>query len=136
MTNDHNQSKALGTILTPVSLGEIIDKITILEIKVKRLPGEARLNANKELSALNACLAKAGVAIDEEMINQLRKINLNLWETEDRIREKENLKDFGSEFIEIARSVYKQNDQRASIKRLINISYGSELVEEKSYQSY
>jgi len=136
MRHDQNQSKAIGTILAPVSLGEIIDKITILEIKVKRLSGEARLNANKELSALNACLAKAGVAINEETINQLRNINLNLWEIEDRIREKERLNDFGSEFIEIARSVYKQNDQRASIKRQINILHGSELVEEKSYRSY
>lgn len=136
MRHDQNQSKAIGTILAPVSLGEIIDKITILEIKVKRLSGEARLNASKELSALNACLTKAGAAIDEETINQLRKINLNLWETEDRIREKERLNDFGSEFIEIARSVYKQNDQRASIKRQINILHGSELVEEKSYRSY
>ncbi|MCI4678965.1 DUF6165 family protein [Rhodoblastus acidophilus] len=123
--------------LAPVSWGELIDKMTILEIKSKRLTSETALaNVRKELALLSkiaeARLAGEVVARKAE----LRAINAELWEIEDRIREKEARQEFDADFIALARSVYRRNDARAKVKRRINELLSSELVEEKSYATY
>jgi hypothetical protein len=122
----------------PVSWGELVDKITILQIKSQRIAtGEARANVTHELGSLSSV---AGAAIDSPMITpliaQLRAVNEELWEIEDKIREREAAADFGQRFVQLARSVYKKNDLRATIKRHINEALGSELVEEKSYANW
>lgn len=123
----------------PVSWGELIDKITILEIKCARLTAEAaRANATKELSLL-AAIAEGAIAGRADLIAlkaELTAVNGALWEIEDEIRLKEAAKSFDARFIELARSVYKRNDERAAIKRKINIALASELLEEKSYAPY
>ena len=123
-------------ILAPVSLGELIDKITILHIKSKEVKKDQLKNVNEELSKLEVILANINLSINEDLIKELEEVNSKLWLIEDEIREKERARDFGDEFIDLARSVYKQNDKRAAIKRKINISYGSELIEEKNYREY
>ena len=125
-------------INTPVSLGELIDKISILIVKKKNIADENKLNqVNKELNLLQEILSKH---ITEEQINaylnDLIDINSKLWIIEDDIREYERKKIFDSKFIELARSVYFTNDKRAKIKLDINEKYGSELVEVKSYEQY
>jgi hypothetical protein len=119
-----------------VSNGEIIDKLTILEIKLEKIGDpEKRRNIQKEYDLLSA--AAAGILPKEDpLYRQLREVNLRLWEIEDRIRELERRKDFGEEFITTARSVYHENDQRAALKRQINEKTGSGLTEEKSYKPY
>jgi hypothetical protein len=115
-----------------------LDKITILEIKTERLPTEpARANAAKELGLLQAIAAPAmaGGTVDA-LTARLKAMNEALWEIEDRIREHERRGLFDAEFIELARSVYKSNDERGRIKREINLALGSELTEEKSYKPY
>ena len=136
MSKEVIQAKNIGTIYAPISLGEVVDKITILEIKSSKLTGKAQANTNKELAALKECLASIDAPISDQAMDALRAVNRSLWETEDRIREKERNKDFGEEFIELARSVYKQNDKRAALKKSINTEHGSALVEEKSYKDY
>ena len=128
--------KYLSSILAPVSLGELIDKITILEIKQIHMTGIKLKNVNKELELLKFILKDQNLEIDINLVTQLREINNNLWEIEDKIRMKENMQKFDKEFIQLARSVYKQNDVRASIKKEINQKYNSELIEEKSYNHY
>jgi hypothetical protein len=120
----------------PVSVGELIDKITILEIKVRRLEGRARGNAERELELLGEALAASGLEIDAGMWRDLRSVNETLWAIEDDIRDHERRRCFDGAFIELARSVYLQNDRRARIKKEINESCGSAIVEEKSYQAY
>lgn len=123
----------------PVSWGELIDKITILEIKVARLKRrDAVQNVQVELSLL---LSRAGSDVLErgdvqDLKRELTTINGILWEIEDRIRDEEALGRFGAEFIELARSVYKRNDERAGVKRRINELLRSKLIEEKSYSDY
>ena len=123
----------------PVSWGELIDKITILELKVENLvEPDSIKNVSNELHLLEAiysiCLEyNTKVSKSRE---KLKSINSKLWHIEDSIREKERKKDFGKDFIELARSVYFTNDLRAQIKREINTLVGSELVEEKSYKPY
>ncbi len=123
----------------PVSWGELIDKITILEIKTVRLSAEkALVNVRKELSLL-ACACIPEVACDPAisiLTDRLRSVNEELWTIEDSIREKERIKQFDAEFIKLARSVYKRNDERAALKKEINNLLNSEVIEEKSYQSY
>tara|TARA_Y100001968_G_scaffold180997_1_gene165776 strand:- start:561 stop:944 length:384 start_codon:yes stop_codon:yes gene_type:complete len=126
----------MTNILVPISLGELIDKITILEIKAQRLNLDSHILVISELKALKLILDDLKIEISESLINNLRKINLELWEIEDEIRCKEKHKDFGSSFIDLARSVYKKNDKRAAIKKDINIIYNSEFIEVKSYQNY
>ena len=127
------------SVLVPVSWGEIIDKITILEIKAERLADAAKLaNVNKELAELVAVRerefpAHAGLAA---LSAELKAINEALWVIEDDIRDCERAKDFGPKFIELARAVYITNDQRAASKRKVNDLLGSALVEEKSYAPY
>ena len=123
-------------IFAPISLGELIDKITILQIKTQHLQGNSLKNAKSELIALESTLKKLRLNIDEKLIQELKNVNQGLWETEDNIRDQEHQKTFGTKFIHLARSVYKQNDRRSDIKRRINIMYGSALIEEKSYKNY
>jgi predicted phage-related endonuclease len=118
-----------------VSWGELIDKITILEIKAARLEGQARANATHEL----ALLARIAVAVDHQaaaLKAQLKTLNETLWAVEDQIRDKERAQSFDADFIALARSVYRHNDERGRLKREINRLLGSELVEEKSYKPY
>jgi hypothetical protein len=122
----------------PTSWGELIDKITILEIKVERLESEsARANAARELGLLRE-IASPVLARGETagLVGRLKKLNQALWEIEDRIREHERAGTFDAAFIELARSVYKTNDQRGAVKRELNLALGSGLVEEKSYKPY
>ncbi|MHB1056543.1 MAG: DUF6165 family protein [Rhodanobacter sp.] len=129
----------MSLIQTPVSYGELIDKITILEIKSRRIADEAKLaNVRNELDLLNATWAndaasQADIA-DERAC--LLAVNELLWDIEDRIRLKERAQAFDQEFIDLARAVYFRNDERAAFKREINLKLGSQLVEEKSYQDY
>jgi Family of unknown function (DUF6165) len=129
----------MSEISVPVSFGELIDKITILEIKAAQIRDAAKLaNVRTELDALNQTWSSnAGSRTDiSEARGRLKKVNEDLWDIEDRIRLKEKAQAFDAEFIELARSVYFRNDERAAIKREINQALGSRLVEEKSYENY
>jgi hypothetical protein len=127
------------TVLAPVSLGELLDKIVILEIKRGRISDDAKLsNVRTELQALRdirppSLLDNAEIQVWEKA---LRSANEELWDLEDRIRDKERGADFGPEFIEVARLIYRTNDKRAHAKKMINTICGSTIVEEKSYQPY
>ena len=131
-----SKSKYLSDILAPISLGELIDKITILEIKKLKMTGTKLKNVTKELELLRLILKDRNLEITLDLVNNLKKVNNNLWEIEDRIRLKEINQEFDMEFIQLARSVYKENDKRASTKKEINMKYNSELIEEKSYNKY
>ena len=129
----------MSQISVPVAYGELIDKITILEIKSERMRDAAKLsNVRVELNLLNETwYADPASRIDIEAERAaLRGVNEALWDIEDDIRRKEKAKAFDAEFIELARAVYIRNDERAAIKRAINVKLGSTLVEEKSYQDY
>lgn len=126
-------------ILVPISPGELLDKITILRIKAARITDEAKLrNVRLELDALEQTWLDSGSAIPEVAADEagLQRVNEELWDIEDRIRDKERAKEFDAVFIELARAVYVTNDERARLKRSINVTLGSRLVEEKSYQPY
>jgi histidinol-phosphate/aromatic aminotransferase/cobyric acid decarboxylase-like protein len=123
-------------ILAPISLGELIDKITILQIKTNHLQGKALENVKNELEALETTLKDLQLNIDPTLIHRLKEVNQDLWQIEDAIRDQERQKSFGETFIRLARSVYQQNDRRAAIKKEINTIYGSALAEEKAYQDY
>ena len=126
-------------ITVPISPGELLDKITILRIKSQRMTDPVKLeNVRIELNALeevwrDSRFNQTQVAAD---IEALQSVNERLWTIEDDIREQERRKDFGPEFVRLARAVYVENDQRAAIKRRINLSLGSSIVEEKSYAAY
>ena len=126
-------------IRVPVSSGELIDKISILKIKRKKIVNKSKLqNINKELSLLNK-IYKNNFQKNKKILlyeKKLIKINKKLWDIEDKIRLLESKRNFNQEFIELARSVYINNDKRSEIKKKINILTGSYLVEEKSYKSY
>ena len=130
------KNKYLSTILAPISLGELIDKITILEIKQIYMTGIKLKNINKEVKLLKNILQDKSLEINIDLIKDLKKTNKKLWQIEDNIRIKESNQEFDEEFIQLARSVYIENDTRASIKKEINQKYNSELVEEKSYKNY
>jgi hypothetical protein len=122
-----------------VSVGEFLDKMTILEIKSERIKDPAKLkNVKKELGLLAATWAESPLNRLEisGQLTELKAVNESLWDTEDRIRRKEAEQVFDDEFIQLARSVYQANDRRAAIKRELNRILGSELVEEKSYPDY
>lgn len=128
-------------IQAPISLGELIDKITILEIKVTNIGDAAKLkNVSHELDILNAkvntLLDDVGQAKLAPLKQALKDINQELWVIEDDIRDCERAKDFGPKFIELARAVYVTNDKRAALKKEINLLTGSKIIEEKSYQAY
>jgi Family of unknown function (DUF6165) len=121
-------------VVVPISVGELMDKIAILEIKSERIANETQLaNIRRELSALRA----VGFGIDRAMLDglcaELKQVNARLWDIEDAIRECDAGGDFGEKFVALARSVYRLNDERARLKRAINQRSGSRLVEEKSY---
>ena len=124
------------TILAPVSLGELIDKITILEIKKEKIDSSKLNNVLKELNYLNIVLKDINVNVDQSLIKKLKKINRVLWDIEDEIMNKEFLKKFDESFIKLARLVYLENDKRSSIKHEINSKYNSSIIEEKSYKKY
>ncbi|QNJ15858.1 TPR repeat-containing protein [Synechococcus sp. A18-40] len=128
--------KPLAEIQAPISLGELIDKITILQIKTQHLQGTSLENAQKELTALQVTLDALDLQVDQMLIQRLKEVNQDLWQIEDAIRDQEHQKSFGETFIHLARSVYQQNDRRAAIKKEINTTYGSILAEEKSYTKY
>ena len=123
----------------PVSVGEVVDKVTILEIKSDRISDTDKLrNIATELDALRP-LVSGGVFDAEEVValtDALRAVNGELWDIEDDIRAEEAAGRFGERFIELARAVYATNDRRAELKKKINLATGSELVEEKSYEDY
>jgi hypothetical protein len=146
-------------ITVPISPGELLDKITILRIKSERIPDPAKLaNVRVELAALEGTwqtwaharplhdatpehALEAGIETGIETgieadIEALRAVNERLWEIEDEIRDKERAQAFDAEFIRLARAVYIENDERAAIKRRINLTLGSRIVEEKSYAKY
>lgn len=119
-----------------VSNGEIIDKLTIIQIKIERIKDNKKLlNLRKEFVELNNAASRI-LSSNDPLYKALYDINCDLWDIEDRIRILEANKDFGEEFIQTARSVYIKNDKRAVIKRKININTSSGLVEEKSYEKY
>jgi len=126
-------------IEVPISVGELVDKVTILEIKSEKIPDAAKLaNIRRELDALTAVL-KPSLAATPALASlkaELRAINETLWRIEDDIRDCERQRDFGAAFVELARSVYRTNDRRAATKRKIDELTGSELLEEKSYAPY
>ena len=130
-------SKAPGRLVqAPVSIGELLDKITILEIKSERITDPAKLeNIRNELHVLR--MIQSGLPLDQEnmsgLIENLKAVNSALWIIEDDIRDCEKQQNFGPEFIKLARSVYIQNDLRAKLKHQINIALNSELIEETSY---
>ncbi len=119
-----------------VSNGEIIDKLTILQIKIERIKDEKKLkNLKKEFDELNKTAASI-MKPSNPLYKALYEINCELWDIEDHIRDLERRKDFGEDFIATARSVYFRNDKRAEIKRQINLNTSSGLIEEKSYEKY
>jgi hypothetical protein len=137
----------MNDILVPISVGELLDKITILRIKSRRMRDVGKLaNVRRELEALElTCSAALGAPLAElsgtagglaEEIAALEQINTSLWDIEDRIREHEAVSRFDAAFIELARAVYLRNDERAAIKRRINLALGSAFIEEKSYRPY
>ena len=122
-----------------LSVGELIDKITILQLKMKFIKNKKQLNnISNELKTLKPLLRENNLETPKinELFAELYEINLELWKIEDKIREKERQSDFKDEFISLARSVYFTNDKRAEIKKKINLISGSELIEEKSYAKY
>lgn len=123
-------------IEAPISVGELVDKITILRIKLARLADPAQLaNVRAEHDRLAQIYAENRIVtlIDPKDEERLQSVNSELWEVEDRLREHEARGDFGAEFVRLARSVYRLNDARAAAKRAINLRSGSLIVEEKSY---
>jgi len=129
----------MAELLVPISPGELIDKITILEIKSQRMTDAVKLhNVRTELSLLSDTWRASPFSatdISAEWAG-LRDVNAKLWDIEDRIRDKERDGRFDAEFVELARAVYFTNDERAAIKKQINTRLGSALVEEKSYADY
>jgi len=127
------------SIKVELSVGELLDKISILQIKTERIVDRSKLeNINKELDALMS-LWKDSIYSNNNLeaeINDLKAINEELWDIEDKIRDKERNQVFDKGFIELARAVYITNDKRADVKRIINSKTGSELIEEKSYSDY
>jgi hypothetical protein len=129
----------MAEISVPVSFGELLDRIAILAIKSERMTDPAKLaNVRAELAALEATwMAHPAASGDIARLRMdLKAVNERLWDIEDAVRLAEQQQAFGPEFIELARSVYLQNDERARIKKAINLALGSSFVEEKSYQDY
>ncbi len=129
----------MNDILVPISPGELLDKITILRIKSQRMTDAAKLaNVRLELQlwekTWRECGAPTALVAEEE--KALQQVNEQLWDIEDRIRDKEAARSFDQQFIELARSVYVCNDERAAVKKKINTKLGSRIVEEKSYKPY
>ncbi len=132
-----NPTAPKDQLLAPIAIGELIDKITILEIKAERISDSAKLrNVATELGVLNELKRNSGLDTPrmQPYAHDLKTLNSALWQIEDDIRECEAAGDFGPRFIELARSVYQTNDRRAAAKNRINRDFGSAIVEEKSYK--
>ncbi|KAA3641016.1 MAG: hypothetical protein DWP95_07560 [Proteobacteria bacterium] len=129
----------MSLISTPISVGELLDKVTILEIKQEKMHDAEKVkNVQHELSLLQTICEQENL-LSEDVLQQkqaLKEVNLRLWAIEDDIRIKEKNSEFDDAFIQLARSVYFENDDRAAIKKEINLMTGSTLIEEKSYQDY
>jgi hypothetical protein len=129
----------MSLIETPVSFGELIDKMTILQIKLQEITDEAKLaNVRNELELLETTWSNHAASKTDitDETGRLLAVNKRLWDIEDRIRVKEKAQEFDNDFVQLARSVYFENDERAAVKREINLKLGSTLVEEKSYKDY
>jgi len=129
----------MSEILVPVSFGELLDKISILYIKSERITDAQRLeNVRDELAVLEHTWASHPAAAQDvgELYKQLKAVNEQLWDIEDAIRLKEKAQEFDEAFVQLARQVYIRNDERARLKKEINLALGSRYVEEKSYQDY
>jgi hypothetical protein len=129
----------MNTILVPISPGELIDKITILRIKAKRIADAAKLaNVRHELELLEVTWRESVPRVIDTGAEEkaLEAVNARLWDIEDDIRDHEARRVFDARFIELARAVYVSNDERAAIKKRINVKLGSKIVEEKSYKDY
>ena len=132
-----NSKERLTLVHAPISIGELIDKMTILEIKAERISDAGKLhNVANELKVLRELKARTGLDTPEmaPFTHDLKALNAALWDIEDEIRELEARQDFGPRFVELARSIYQTNDRRAHAKQRINAAFGSEIVEEKSYK--
>lgn len=120
-----------------ISNGEYLDRISILKIKTEKIKDKSKIkNIEYELEKLLELLPLSKLDIESEEYKELYRINKNLWEIEDKLREKEKAKQFDEDFIELARKVYLLNDKRASLKKLINIESSSQIIEEKLYSDY
>jgi len=131
--------QAMNEIQIPISPGELLDKITILQIKAERIGDPAKVaNVNTELAMLSRIWDETveADAVISALTAELKSINEALWEIEDDIRDEERNKRFGERFIELARAVYVTNDDRANAKKKVNLHLNSTIVEEKSYQDY
>lgn len=128
----------MDNVMAPVSPGELLDKITILEIKSERIEDAEKVkNVRYELELLSKLWTQAVPAIDvSQERQQLKSVNEELWVIEDDIRDKERDKAFDEQFVKLARSVYFTNDRRADLKKVVNQKLGSAIVEEKSYSDY
>lgn len=129
----------MNDVLVPLSPGELLDKITILRIKSARISDAAKLaNVRLELELLERTWRDSGCAAHDVVADEraLQAVNEKLWDIEDRIRDKEGAQRFDAEFVELARAVYFSNDERAAIKKRVNLALGSRIVEEKSYKPY
>jgi len=129
----------MSRITVPISFGELIDKLTILEIKSTRIEDVDKLgNVRHELGELGDTWIAAAAELPDisDARARLKLINEQLWDIEDQIRRLESERSFDDEFVALARAVYKTNDQRSAVKKEINLALGSELIEEKSYEDY
>ena len=138
-TSSKAELDSVNEILIPISPGELLDKLTILQIKVERMTDPVKVaNVKTELDMLSKVWSEA-VEVDTEitaLTAELKSVNEALWEIEDDIRDQERGKRFGERFIELARAVYVTNDERANAKKKVNLHLNSTIVEEKSYQDY
>jgi hypothetical protein len=128
-----------GPLLLPAAVGELIDKLTILEIKAERVPDPSKLfNVRRELALLGDLKRSRGISGEglDSLTAELKRTNCALWEIEDAIRQCERMGDFGPDFVALARRVYQENDRRAALKRDINVLFKSAIVEEKHYSPY
>jgi hypothetical protein len=124
----------IGPLYAPISLGELVDKVSILEIKLSRVRDPTRRDhVRREHQLLSELMGKQGMGSEAEVYRQLHRVNQGLWELEDRIRAKEAEQAFDAEFIEIARGIYRLNDRRHALKRAIDLEHGSQLIGEKEY---
>jgi hypothetical protein len=136
-SKDKGQEMEGGIVKIEVSNGELVDKVSILSIKLQKVTSKKKLaNIQKEYEILVQSLQEINISIQDKDFKELVKINQDLWTIEDRIRKKEARKEFDETFIELARSVYHKNDQRSAVKRRINLNTNSLLIEEKEYVDY
>jgi hypothetical protein len=129
----------MQAVLLPTSFGDAADRMSILQIKTERISDPAKLsNVERELQVVSAAFHAAvnRTAVLDALLSGLKAVNEKLWEIEDEIRDCERTNNFGDRFVQLARSVYVTNDERAQLKRRINEALGSSLIEEKSYKSY